>query len=508
MARRTGRGDAPATHWNQVGRRRRRSPARIPQCSPEQSGPGCWRAGRRRSPCWRSRLASVPRRRCTPSSRACCCGPCPYADGTRWTTLYSGRTTEPGQFGSSTFPDLQEYQRRAASFDAFGWFTSSTRSLTSPGEPRHVTIVSVTPNLVPALGIAPALGHWFTDNRGAAISDALWRALGADPRIVGTSLTLDGVVFTVNAVMPPRFVLPVAAPGTEGVVTDVWIELDPSGAGRNRDEGLYFAYARLKPGVTFGAATAEVHAIGADLARRDPIGHDAYMSKLEDLHEVGVREQRPTLVLLLSRVAVAARHRLRERRRPAARAIGRARPGNRDARRARRLGEPAGVAVLRRGRDRVDRRRRARHRRERPARSRGDPARPRLRASHVGRRDGLDRAGGRTRARSGDRRWRPRSRRCGRRDRRRRPTRSKPAFACPSARGRDACRRRSWSPRLRRRSRCWSPAARSPCVSARSAPRHRDSIPTIWWRSPWTCPRRSPRTHRRAMATCAGSPTT
>jgi predicted permease len=226
--------------------------------------------------------------------------PLPYANSSRWVTLYGGRTTEPRQFSSNTMLDLEEFRRRTTSFDVFCWFTSSTKSLTAPGEPRHVTIVSVTPDLVPALGFSPAIGHWFTDNRGAAISDGLWRALGADPNIVGTSMTLDRVAYTITAVMPSRFVLPIAAPGTEGVATDVWIGLDRASPGVDPNAGLFFAYARLKPGVTLNAATAEVKGIGADIAARDPIGHQAYMSKLEDLQDVGVREQRPTLLLLLA----------------------------------------------------------------------------------------------------------------------------------------------------------------------------------------------------------------
>jgi hypothetical protein len=195
---------------------------------------------------------------------------------------------------------LDEFRRRSASFDIFGVFTFGTKSLTAPGDPRHVTIVSVAPDLVPALGVAPAIGHWFTDDRSAAITDALWRALGANPNIVGTSMMLDRVAYTITAVMPPRFVMPMSAPGTEGVATDVWIALDPTSRGMDPNVGLFFAYARLKPGVTLDAATAEVKGIGADMAARDPIGHQAYMSKLEDLQDVGVRDQRPTLLLLLA----------------------------------------------------------------------------------------------------------------------------------------------------------------------------------------------------------------
>lgn len=68
-----------------------------------------------------------------------------------------------------------------------------------------------------------------------------------------------------TAVMPPRFVFPIAAPGADGVVTDIWIHLDPRGGAADRTSGLYPGYARLKPGVTFAAASTEVNGIGAGL---------------------------------------------------------------------------------------------------------------------------------------------------------------------------------------------------------------------------------------------------
>src|SRR5262245_17059749 len=58
--------------------------------------------------------------------------PLPYAGSSRWVTIYEGRTTEPRQFGAHSLTDLQEYQRRTSSFDVFGIFTFSTRSLTAP----------------------------------------------------------------------------------------------------------------------------------------------------------------------------------------------------------------------------------------------------------------------------------------------------------------------------------------------------------------------------------------
>jgi putative ABC transport system permease protein len=58
--------------------------------------------------------------------------PLPYQHGERFVALFGGSTKDPASISSSTFPDLQEYQRRTRSFDAFGWFRISGFNLTSP----------------------------------------------------------------------------------------------------------------------------------------------------------------------------------------------------------------------------------------------------------------------------------------------------------------------------------------------------------------------------------------
>ena len=200
--------------------------------------------------------------------------PLPYASGDRFVALYGARFSEPKQFSSSTFPDLQEYQRRTTSFDVFGWFRLGEFNLSSPGEPQHVNAASVTPALAHNLGVTPIAGQWFTDETGAVISNRLWRRLGADRSIVGRAMTLDGRTLTITGVMPPGFRLPVSGPGGEGFESDVWIHLDPLGRGSNPGAGYYFAYARRRPGVTLAQAEADVKRVAADIAsstrRRTP----------------------------------------------------------------------------------------------------------------------------------------------------------------------------------------------------------------------------------------------
>ena len=163
--------------------------------------------------------------------------PLPYPQSDRFVTLYGARTNEPGQYSASSYPDLIEYQNRTTSFDVFGWFRIGNFNLTSPGEPQYLAGASITPSLARNLGV-PRLGQWFTDERGAVISTALWMRLGSDPDIVGKPITLDERALTITGVMPAEFRFPIVGTTIARVPADVWIYLDPSGRGQSESEGI------------------------------------------------------------------------------------------------------------------------------------------------------------------------------------------------------------------------------------------------------------------------------
>ena len=225
--------------------------------------------------------------------------PLPYRDGNRFVALYTADTSEPERYGSVSVPDLIEYQKGTTSFDVFGWFHLVNFNLTVSGDPQYVTGAAVTPSLAQNLGVNPVLGQWFTDQGGAVISNGLWRRLGADPTIVGTSLRLDDRPFTVTGVMPPAFRLPAVGLTGEGSQPEVWISLEP----RVRDGDsliAYFAYARRKPGVSLAQAQADAKRVAANIARREPASHPSYSAEVFDLRTHSFTNVRQTLLLLLS----------------------------------------------------------------------------------------------------------------------------------------------------------------------------------------------------------------
>ena len=140
--------------------------------------------------------------------------PVPWQHSERYVALFSASLSDSSRFqwASTSWLDLQEYQQKTHSFDAFGVFLPREFTLTSPGQPQHLTGVEVTPSFVRSLGVAPVIGRWFgeaADEQGnenlAVISSELWNRLGADPKIAGQALTLDGKRYTVTGVSPKWF---------------------------------------------------------------------------------------------------------------------------------------------------------------------------------------------------------------------------------------------------------------------------------------------------------------
>ena len=163
------------------------------------------------------------------------------------------------------------------------------------------------------------------------ISTALWRRLGGDPgdRRARRSRSTAAAI-TVTGVMPASFHLPVAGVTSAGLRTDVWMPLDP----REQAGGLHRLRDAGSPDVTFAAAEADVKRVAAEIAAEDPVNHPAYTARLFDLRETVIKDIRPTLLLLFARGRAAVPDHLRERRRAAAGALGRAGARNGDPRRA------------------------------------------------------------------------------------------------------------------------------------------------------------------------------
>ena len=186
--------------------------------------------------------------------------------------------------GGSPLIDIEEWQARSRTLQSIAFYYADDGNahlgfLEGKGESTQVVEPHVSANLFPTLGVHAAMGRTFLEGNGGAVreedahalvlSDAVWReAYGADPHIVGRVIRVSGDSFTVIGVMPRGFSFPYGMQKPA-----VWMPIVPDAAEmiRKGDEGTkHDTIARLKPGVSLSAATAELKGIQAGVAREYP----------------------------------------------------------------------------------------------------------------------------------------------------------------------------------------------------------------------------------------------
>jgi len=205
--------------------------------------------------------------------------PLPYRDPDRLITVFEKIPGVPVEkFGFSP-PDFAIVHEATRSFDGLAAYRTVSYELSGQGRSERVVAARATPELFAVLGVAPAIGHPFTDRDDAAeakvavLSDALWRrAFDRDPRVLGRTIALDRVPYVVVGVMPERFVFPVRGAPMNGEPADLYLPMAFTPVERGAFGGMYnnSTVARLKPGVSLEQARADLAAAGLELATRYP----------------------------------------------------------------------------------------------------------------------------------------------------------------------------------------------------------------------------------------------
>jgi predicted permease len=174
------------------------------------------------------------------------------------------------------------------------------------GNVETVKTASVSGDYFALLGMQPHLGRTIgpaDDVPGAApvavLSWATWQTrLGADARVLGRVVELDGRPYTIVGVMPRAFADPTAA--------EVWTALVPEVGpfAEDRAVGFLSVLGRLSAGTSIDAATAETDRILAELnSLHGPPGHHT-VARLEPLSDALFGSARATLLLLSAAAAL------------------------------------------------------------------------------------------------------------------------------------------------------------------------------------------------------------
>lgn len=196
---------------------------------------------------------------------------------------------------SVSYPNYVDWRERQKSFTHLGTFRGQSFNYVGVSETERIGGAMFSADMFPALGIAPKLGRWFSADedkpgaeRVAVISERFWQtSLGARPDVLGTKITLSGEIYSVVGVMPADFRFPGGTP-------DAWVPVGLN-ADSMRDRGSHpglYCVGRLKPGVSFETARADMIAIAKQLEQQYPQSNTGNSVNMQTLVDRVVGQQR------------------------------------------------------------------------------------------------------------------------------------------------------------------------------------------------------------------------
>ena len=231
--------------------------------------------------------------------------PLPYENPEQIAVLWE--VNPDGNQGPVSAPTFEDWQREARTFESMAAYRHVDYSFKGTGDPQNVPGLRATPELFTVLKSNAALGRTFTSDeslvgadRVVVLSHGFWsRALGADPSIVGRTINLDSVPYTVVGVMPASFEFPTATN------VEVWTPLafDPKDMhGRSRRARSLTVVGRMTAAASPEQAQEEIGLLAQRIATEFKDSNDRWTARVIPAHEQLVGASRPALMMLMGAV--------------------------------------------------------------------------------------------------------------------------------------------------------------------------------------------------------------
>ena len=240
--------------------------------------------------------------------------PLPYQNPDRLVSLWTN-VPEHARW-PITSGNFVDWKNQNTVFEDIAAFSPSTVTLTGDGEPVQMMGANTSAGYFAVVGVEPMIGRLFHPeeyapgkNQVVILGNAFWRShYGGDRTIINKTITLDGRSFTVTGVMPPG-IYPVW-PTTEGRISfdeshqQFWLPLAYNSRwAANRTAHALGVVGRLKAGITFAQAQAEMNTIGARLEQEHAENKGERIIVNPFMNEV-VGDVRPALLTLLGAVGL------------------------------------------------------------------------------------------------------------------------------------------------------------------------------------------------------------
>jgi len=232
----------------------------------------------------------------------------PYKDPSRLVLLWGNVMRTRVERRGNSYPDFVDWRGTAKSFEDIAAFDGQTLTLAGVEDPERILVEFVSAPYFSLLGDTAVRGRTFSADEDVVatpeyvtvLSDGMWkRRFGADPAIVGQSLTLNTRRYTIVGVMPAGF---------KGLTdtAELWVPFAVYAAPEtmaSRSTRGFGALARLRPGVTVASAQSEMDGISRQLERAYPDTNEKRAVEVSPLDVELFGALRPALLTLMAAVA-------------------------------------------------------------------------------------------------------------------------------------------------------------------------------------------------------------
>ena len=237
--------------------------------------------------------------------RAVLLRPLPFPAPEQLVQLFSTNARTPERAsGTASPPDFVDWRRDNSSFVDLAAINAGSYALTGLGAAEQVSGANVTGGFFNVLGVSPLFGRTLLpedDAIGGAdvvvLGHGLWtRRLGSDPRVVGRTITIEGVEVRVVGIMPRGFGYPLQS--------EIWLPLRFTERDLSTQRGAHYldVIGRLKSDVTLDQAREQMRALGIRLAETYPRSNRETRIAVHELRSAMVGEVRPARLMLLGAV--------------------------------------------------------------------------------------------------------------------------------------------------------------------------------------------------------------
>jgi predicted permease len=206
--------------------------------------------------------------------------------------------------GPTSPTDFRDWRAQSRSFASVAAYFNQGLTLNVGGEPERVLAAAVSPEMFDLLGVRPQLGRSFLrdeeqwgQHRVLLLGDGYWRRrFGADPRVIGRTVAVNGEPHTIVGVLPPG-----AWFDQSPAEAFTPFSLAPNDPINDRHSHFVWVVARLKDGISLAQATADLRQVAARIAEQHPENQGS-SARADPLPRVILGDLAPTLRLLTGAV--------------------------------------------------------------------------------------------------------------------------------------------------------------------------------------------------------------